>query len=920
MTKVFVPRDFEKTQEFSNGLAEYLKRKNADYLWISNPWKPYTAWNCASLFGTGTICIGRYRLCFGSVVSKSDTEVVFRGSFFCGEEKLDCGNFSLDLTSPDGVLTFSFCSDGDVLHKLGVCIQYVMPWDKPVEQEEFQQEEAWEGQEELQKCHSLSILSSQPFSYRGKGIFRARLSFCQITDPQASYILLPQEELACHFLTVDKEEAVCIPENGAGLVFEKTAGQCYQEKEKETLGAWDYYLGIQGDFCCHSNGIVMGLHGGEYVKHGRYLRFVPGQNALLLDKGITYEGGQKATTAWLSVQGRYYSSPSGSPLYKMQNGALRLYHPLAAVYEDYSSPFPYMPWKNAVLESQEEGIRGENLLYEKRYEHLFRTDFLKMSKITLADRRSGSETAVAANGLCIGINPDTDEWEWVGIGNLSGDGLPDVRLKNITGKGRQALLSKDCLIAVSTGEEFKELWEADRISMPLDGWHIEFLTEQWTKEDNKIFLVKYTKNVSIREKLCGNEIFDRVMAAAYEGDQKIRRGYEDLIQMIDDREFQGVLMINGVAKAQDISPEVFAMLSSIKELPAAYVMIQNGRTYVENGNIKTERSAVFSFVHYEMARREEIRSQTTKERGKLETAEVSVTFQNSRVVDFHSKSELHMQQILGENIGNGCILVNGVYEKASGRGSYRFFPASEVEWTIDDSMVNRIAVKDMQMHVENGSSAFLVSGTLQLEDCRKGDLFSLEQLGFEKLLWRLDKENYVTEDASAVKIQAGNCMVREKSFARQFGACAQKLLIGRTGSPDDIGYRSITVPIDQAVPEGKWNGILWNIQAGTRGKLGGETPVGIQLIMAWTGKSVYVGVREKDLDAISVSGILGIGFGGMEISKNQEQDSFYIKMCNIGVKFLNFTVPPKSADLYIFGENGKLGWYMSYGASDKEDQ
>lgn len=922
MTKVFVPHDFEKTNEFSNDLAEYLKRKNADYLWISNPWEPYTAWNCASLFGTGNICIGKYRLCFGSVLSKSDTEVVFSGSFFCQEEKLDCGSFSLDLTSPEGVLTFSFCSDGDVLGKLGVSIQYLMPWDKPVEQEEEEWEKQWEEQEESQRCHSLSILSSQPFSYWGKAAFQARLSFCQITNPQVSYILLPKEKLVCHFLTVDKEEAVCIPQNGARLVFERTAGRCYLEGKKESLGAWDYYLGVQGDFSCNSGGIVMGLHGGEYVKHDNFLRFVSGQDALLLDQDVSYEGGQKATTAWLSVQGSYYSSPSGSPLYKMQNGALRLYHPLAAVYEDYSPPFPYMPWKNTAPESEEEGIRGENLLYKKRYKSLFENNLNSMTKKYSADYHNNSEIAIAANGLCVGVNPDTDEWDWVGIGNLSGGGLPDVRLKNITPEGRQALLNKDCLIAVFSGEVFKELWEADSICMILDGWEMKFLTEQWSKEDNKIFLIKYTKNISIREKLCGNEVFDRVIKSAYEGDQKIRRGYEDLIQIIDNREFQGVLMINGVAKAKDNSPEISIMMSALKELPAAYIVMGNGKAYVENGSIKTEASAVSSFVHYEKAQRQEIETQRSGDKGKLETVEVSVTFQNSKVVDFHSKSELHIQKILGENIGNSCIVLNGVYEKVSGQGSYRFFPASEMEWNITDSMVNRIAMKNMQMYVENGCGAFLVSGTLELENCPKGDLFSLEQLWFEELRWQLDTENFVTEDACDVKIQAENCILRENSFARQFGACTQKLLIGCIGSPDDMGYRSITAPIDQAVLEGKWNGILWNIQAGTRGKLGGELPVSIQLIMAWAGKSVYVGVREKDLDAISVSGILGIGFGGMEINKNQEQEqrSFQIKMCNIGVKFLNFTVPPKSADLYIFGENGKLGWYMSYGASDKEDK
>lgn len=192
-----------------------------------------------------------------------------------------------------------------------------------------------------------------------------------------------------------------------------------------------------------------------------------------------------------------------------------------------------------------------------------------------------------------------------------------------------------------------------------------------------------------------------------------------------------------------------------------------------------------------------------------------------------------------------------------------------------------------------------------------------------RFFWRLDKENSVTEDTSVLKISAENCILREQSFALQFGARAKKLLIGCTASPDDMGYQSVNTPIRQAVLEGKWNGILWDIYAGTGGKLGNELPVSIQLIMAWTGKSVYIGVRQIDLDAISVSGILGIGFGGMEIEESQQseekQQSFQIKMCNIGVKFLNFTVPPKSADLYIFGENGKLGWYMSYGASDKED-
>ncbi len=888
MGKVFVPEQFEMTEEFYQNLAEYTKRNAADYLWIANPQEPYVFWRCTSLWEGGEIQIGSCRLFFGKVRSEDEKTVVFSGSFSCGERKLGCDSFTIDLTSKNGLLHFGVTASGDLFRLLDVNICFLMP-------------SAEKEGEILGERSLLTVFANVPFSYQGDAVLQGRLSFCELLNPEVSYLLLPEEPFGINFYLKDGKNAVCIPHNGAKLVFERTAARFIQDGETMSFDGWNYYLGICGDFSLQNVGLVMGLYGGEFFESAGLLRFTPGQDALLFDGEMKNTDRKMPTTAWISLTGSYHSSPEDAPLYVEGENGLRLYEPVAAVYQEYSPAFPCFPWKHMELDSAQEGAAGENLLYEKRYGCLFGQ----------ADRRNrfcageNEKTAITSNGLCVGFSADTGIWNWVGIANLAGNDLPDVRLNHISAGGRQAFLNKDCFIFAGSAREFGLLGQADALRILIDGWEITFSKEAWGKD--QMFLMKYTNRCSIREYLKENKEFEAFMQTAYEGDGSICKGYEELVRIVEDQEFQGTLFMNAVAAPKAVSPETAMILTGIEGIPAVYTIVENGRIDAADGKIKTEKSRVSSFLHYRAG------DKTPETVGRFLTVGVSVTITQSKVTDFRSQSNLYVQKLLGENVGNFRMGINGMLETVSGREHYRFTLESRAECEIAESAVKNLAVDDVQMlPAQTGvGGRFVLSGSVGFIQCEKADLFSWDAFSFEKLYLNMDAQGFLAENAQEMKKTSSGSAARDKSMAKNLGAEVTAYLTGQKGSPDERGWRSIHALVEQDVMEGEYNGLVWQISMGSNGSLGGDIPICLKLLTAWSGTKFYFGVWEKDLDALTLSGILRVGFGGMEIVAGER--GLMLKLCNIGIKFLKFTVPNKSADLYVFGEDGKLGWYMGFG-------
>jgi len=346
------------------------------------------------------------------------------------------------------------------------------------------------------------------------------------------------------------------------------------------------------------------------------------------------------------------------------------------------------------------------------------------------------------------------------------------------------------------------------------------------------------------------------------------------------------------------------VVSLVPEIRAVYTAINSSKITEENGKLRIGKSSVSAFFHYQAD------EESQPEEGCFRTVGLSVRIAASRMADFYSKSELFLPSVLGER-ADCCLFLEGTLEQDSGTDCFHFSLVSGVSCGVSDSMVDRLGIDTVRMLVSSDKREFSLGGRLSFAETEEADLFSYEELAFDELYITVDSEGKLSEDLSRLRFDRERSTVREASFLKTFGCAASAWYAGNTVSPDELGYVSVNTPVRQAELEGKWNGVVFDVGIGSDGKLGTNAVLGVGLLLAWCGKSCYFGVKETDLLGFSLSGVLGFGFGGLELVKGEK--GLMLKFCSAGIRLFRFTLPRQSADLYVFGENGRLGWYMGYG-------
>lgn len=882
-TRVFVPEDFEETEDFHESVSQYLRRQAADFLWVENPQDPYTSWNCASFYRSGSIRFGKYRMILGEMLSRDDSKAVFEGVFACGAEVFECGRIVLDLSAKNGALSFSFRCGEDALRRLDAGVRYLMPLGED-------DEDAGERGYLAEFYNSVLIMPAD-------AVLSAHISPCELMRRETSYIAIPQARMQTNFLKPDGNKLSCTPSDGAALVFERTAASQAASDGRAYLSGLDFYLGLKGGFMCEEKVcMIPGLSAGEYFSVKDGFLFEPGHPALLA--GEQADTVPEATAPWLRMKGDYYSSASGSPLYAMKGGVFRPFSAKAASFGSWSVPFPALAWSSADISAAEEGVRAENLLYDKRFGILAPDASRKMMK---AGNGAGSETlAVTPAGICVGVREDGN-WNWIGLGNVSGGEEPDIRLEGDLSAAKLAFINKDCFAAVSSAEAFEKLGGSGSLAFSVDGWEIRLPDGDW-KENGTRVVMKYSRSFSIAEKMGDDPAFAALISSAYKDGEEIAE-YHDLIRAVTDRDFEGLVLLNAQARGKALPEEMQAIVSGIPYIPAVYAAVNSSKITAEGGRIKIGKSAVAAFLHYEAD------EQTASGVGCFKTVGLSVRIAASKVTDFVSRSELFLPALLGEEI-NCCLVLDGTMTQASGTECFALRLASAVSSAAPRGAVESLRVDTVQMTLDAGKKKFTLSGQAAFVKEEACDLFSYKALAFENLFIRADDDGKLTEDYSGLRLNGGRSSVREGSFAERFGAQAAAYYTGMEKSPDSMGFFSVNTPVSQAEMEGKWNGVVLRIDTGFGGKLGDGALTRLDVLLAWSGKAYYFGARQSVLSGFSLAGVLGFGFGGIELAG--EDGAPTIKFCNTGVKLLGRTFPDGGADLYVSGEKGKLGWYLVY--------
>ena len=154
-------------------------------------------------------------------------------------------------------------------------------------------------------------------------------------------------------------------------------------------------------------------------------------------------------------------------------------------------------------------------------------------------------------------------------------------------------------------------------------------------------------------------------------------------------------------------------------------------------------------------------------------------------------------------------------------------------------------------------------------------------------------------------------------------------------SPEDMGYLSISAPLDQLPMVPPWFGLVLTLDLGSLGALAGGVGLTAEILAAWmpgTGKGalpVYLGLKLPGTPtrggSFPLQGVLKLGFKSFSFSTYQQDGriAYMLRLSRFALSVLGFSFPPGNLDVSLFGgpsgrSTGQLGWLAAY--SDPDDK
>lgn len=913
---VFFSSDFVPDQRFGAKLEKLCNKICARLLWIENPAAEPELWKMTNgSWEYPHIRIGKYWIHIKKLISEADCKMVFQGTFGVGGTCFPLSEEAVTLSLDDasGVLAFELSVKPESFSELEAGIRYLRILPSDVEK--------GEERNYTERFACSVFYPESEIDVSG--------SICPVDlgNHEISSFRLPVCNWNSTFLTPQGTTLSLRSEEGARLVFERTAEAVSFDKAGGTFSAVgiSWYLGIEGDFLLRSNAQVMpGLAGTEYISEVGKLRFLANKPGLLGMDEVEDDATDRAdsfcivTAPWLSIQGTYHSSAASMPFFSEQDGYLRNCVPKIMTFENFSKAFPVMPWKGIhYLSEDSDATAAENLLLRRRFQILTET------MDTLTTGVDEEQLLVTPCGICVGLEKANGNWNWVGIAQIDGTGLPDIRLYNPALPVRMALQKTACVLTASTLDGFQELSETPLdLSFCIEGWKLCFSAETWT--EHSLFMIKYTKSASIRSLLGECVQLNNVLKQAYDSNGVVKKEFELFLKMIDDTEFQGILLLGGAAEADGLSPELKAVLDFTGKSGAAvvYAAVSNGRVAMNDTGFSVGRSNVTALISYtgEPEQRED---------GvpfEFCTRDLTVLIEQSHIRYFQSHSELSIYRLFGSELyvtdqrSGSCLVLTGRIEEVNGQQTYKFLLDAPVSYMVSDSALASVVVQNVEMSAGEGMLCFLLQGQQTYTVCDGFDLFSYDRIEFGGVSL-IKKSHQLFADYSSYELYSDRAVIRENSFVEAFGAQIRETLCDVLGqTPEDRGYFSINAPVKQSVPGDRWNGIVWQISLNSSGSLGKNEPLSLELLAGWSGSNYYVGVRMGGIfgRGFSFQGILTAGFTGITMEKG-DGGKVFLHLYSFSVKALGLSLPQKGADVYILGEQGNVAWYAAYDDGGKEN-
>lgn len=391
--------------------------------------------------------------------------------------------------------------------------------------------------------------------------------------------------------------------------------------------------------------------------------------------------------------------------------------------------------------------------------------------------------------------------------------------------------------------------------------------------------------------------------------------------------------------------------------------------FTATGNgIDLQQTAAFGLIAYEDL--QDLVADVTIPFG-FKTLQLQVRFANAHVADFAAQVELMVNDLFGSVLskidaarGNNLIM-NGTYQQSGGSPSYLFSLSEQNAFNALNAVL--VGVEFLSVRVETGGgenadtilTKFALTGNMRFAYLANFDLYSYGpdtaseidgylRFGGLNIVMAFERaapgiQEFVVNEG-AISFDLADSIARASSLVSNFPLVAATVVsspnLSATGelpsgqTPEDMGFTSISCPLDQTPMTAPWYGLVFNLDLGTIGALAGSAGMSVSLLAAWsqgaasTDMPVYLGLKLPNTPAIGgsipIQGVLKIGFRSFEFSTYPADDEgslgYLLTLRRFALSILCWSFPPGNADICLFGAtkpnppNSAIGWYAAYDA------
>jgi hypothetical protein len=601
--------------------------------------------------------------------------------------------------------------------------------------------------------------------------------------------------------------------------------------------------------------------------------------------------------------------------------------------------------------------------------------------------------AITPQGLVVKLAPDFSEITGVVIANLPDSAHPQLAFNNVGPDFEAALFANQLFFVVSNVTAFlANAACVPPFALDLDGWKFRLNPSHWRSGDAPTLMVWKYANRSL-ESLAADTACWGWQAAAEDGPGSLLRTWTVLNaillearlaeeknpespyarfyrEVVAEPAWNGVLFLNAPVDLADLPPALRFVTAGIDpgRFYAHHVGVSLTPFDPTTVPITLKKTSVFGLIDYvdtvDLVPESNVAF-------RFKTMRLMARFANAHLVDFASTVEISLNRLFAaplmkqEPLHGNNLLISGTLQKSGGAPSYAFALTGENHYNAVNTALTGIEITSVRIETLANPSPnrvatnFALGGRLRFFAPPGFDMFGYGPtpaavagepafdgwLMFSQLVLTMafgmeaPSLQVWTVNETGVGFDLANSTPRPDSLVACFPVTASAIVASPNlalpdeppsgMSPEDMGYPSISAPLDQVPMVTPWYGLVLTLDLGSLGALAGAAGLKAEILAGWmVGPNdgtlpVYIGLKLPGTPtrsgSLPLQGVLKLGFKSFSFSTYEQggKPAYLLKMSRFALSVLGFSFPPGHLDISLFGgpqgrSTGQLGWLAAY--------